>query len=159
MLLKFRTSLLVCLLTLGLAACSDESSISSSSGGTSAGDGGAQSAQYAGTYKGSMAVEYHGDGVDGTDTLPATVIIHNNGTVTLEMEGESVNGTINANQLEIAFDITKNQDGIKCDGTALVQATVSGTSLNGPVKGNAECSLTLIKRTASLTGTLSAQKI
>ena len=160
---KIRSLLLASTFLLGLSACSDDESISSSSAGTAAGDGGAESAQYAGTYDGTMNVTYTGedltgDDFRGEDAFPATVVINTNGTVTLKMEGESINGTINGNSMEVAMKITKKEDGITCEGDALVKATVSGNRLQGPVSGDAECKLGLIKRDAELTGTISATK-
>jgi hypothetical protein len=154
---KLRSTVFACTLLLGLTACSEDDGISSSGGG-SASDGGAESAQYAGTYKGAMQVEYKGDGVDGDDTLDTTIVIHDNGTVTMNIDGESVNGVISGNQIEIAFTVTESEDGITCVGNAVVRATVSGTSLSGPVTGDAECKLLLIERNATLTGTLNANK-
>jgi len=144
---------------LSLAGCSEEDGISSSGGGSSVSDGGAESAQYAGTYKGAMEVEYKGDGVDGDDRLDTTIVIHDNGTVTMTIDGESVNGVINGNRLEIAFTVTESEDGITCVGNAVVMATVSGTSLTGPVNGDAECKLLLVEKNADLTGTLRASKV
>lgn len=156
---KLRTTLFACTLVLGLSACSEDDGISSSGGGSSVSDGGAESAQYAGTYKGAMEVEYKGDGVDGDDTLDTTIVIHDNGTVTMTIDGESVNGVINGDTLEVAFTVTESEDGVTCEGNALVTATVSGTTLSGPVVGDAECKLLLIKRNADLTGTLTASKV
>ena len=155
---KIRNSLIICLVLTGLAACSEEEGISSSSGGTSAGDGGANSAQYAGTYRGTTDVAYTGDGVDGEDSLPTTLVINTDGTVLLTIDGESVGGVISGNQVEVAFTITKSEDGVNCKGDALVRGTVSGNSLTGPVSGDAECKLLLIKRNATLTGSISASK-
>ena len=161
---KIRSVLLATAFLLGLTACSDdEEGISSTAGGTSAGDGGAQSAQYAGSYKGSLTVQYKGkdltgDDFTGTDSLPATMIIHDNGTVTLTVEGESVGGSINANKIEVPMIITKNEDGVTCKGNALVKGTVYGNEIEGPVTGDAECKFGLIKRNAVLSGTIRAKK-
>ncbi len=144
---------------LGLNACSEDDGISSSGGGSSVSDGGAESAQYAGTYQGTMQVEYKGDDIDGDDTLDTTIVISNDGTVSMTIDGETVNGVINGDTLEIAFTVTESEDGITCTGSAVVQATVSGASLSGPVTGDAECSLLLIKKDADLTGTLNATKV
>jgi hypothetical protein len=157
--IKIRSTLIACTLMHSLAGCSEEDGISSSGGGSSVSDGGAKSAQYAGTYKGAMEVEYKGDDVDGDDTLDTTIVIHDNGTVTMTIDGESVNGVINGNMLEVAFTVTKSEDGITCVGNAVVRATVSGTSLSGPVSGDAECKLLLIEKNADLTGTLRASKV
>ena len=154
---KLRSSVFACTLLLGLTACSEDEGISSIGGGSTS-DGGAESAQYAGTYKGAMQVEYKGDDIDGDDTLDTTIVIRDNGTVTMTIDGETANGGISGNQIEIAFTITESEDGVTCVGNALVRATVSGTSLSGPVSGDAECKLLLIERNAILTGTLNANK-
>jgi len=154
---KLRSTVFACTLLLGLTACSEDDGISSSGGGA-ASDGGAESAQYAGTYEGTMHVEYKGDGVDGDDSIDTTIVIHDNGTVTMSIDGESANGVISGTQIEIAFTVTESEDGVTCVGNALVRATVSGTSLSGPVTGDAECKLLLVERNATLTGTLSAKK-
>jgi hypothetical protein len=155
---KLRSAFIVCTLLFGLAACSEEDGISSSGGGSTVSDGGSGSAQFAGTYKGSMKVAYKGDGVDGNDTLATTIVIRTNGTVTMAIDGETVNGVINGNKVEIAFTVTESEDGITCKGNAVVVATVSGSSLSGPVTGDAECKLLLLERNADLTGTLTATK-
>ena len=155
---KLRSALVVCTLLFGLTACSEDDGISSSGGGTLKSDGGSGSAQFAGTYVGSMKVEYKGDGVDGDDTLATTIVIHNNGTVTMAIDGESVNGVINGSKIEIIFTVTESEDGITCKGTARVVATVSGSSISGPVAGDAKCKLLLLERNADLTGTLTATK-
>jgi hypothetical protein len=154
---KIRSTLIVCTFVLGLVGCSDDGL--SSSGGGGSGDGGADSAQYAGTYKGQMDVTYKGDDINGNDTLATTIVIHNDGTVTMTVEGESIGGFINGNKLEIRFSLTQTEDGVTCKGIALVQATVSGASLSGPVSGDAECKLLLIKKEADLTGTINASTV
>lgn len=145
-------------IVLMLAGCSDDSSVSSSGGGTLASDGGATSAQYAGTYRGNTSVRYVGDGIDDTDSFPTTVVVKDDGTASVTIEGETVNGVMNGNKLEVPIKLTKEEDGITCEGTMLIKATVDGANMSGPVTGDAECRLLLIKRTATLTGTLSAKK-
>ena len=158
MLKKLRTSLLICTLALGLGACTEEEGISASGGGTITGDGGATSSQYAGTYRGTTNVTYSGDGVNGSDSLPTTLVINADGTVRLTIDGESVRGVISGNLVEVAFKVTQSDDGITCTGNALVRATVSGSTATGPVSGDAECKLALLKRSATLTGQISVRK-
>ena len=155
---KLRSALVVCTLLFGLTACSEDDGISSSGGGSTTSDGGSGSAQFAGTYVGNIKVEYKGDGVDGDETLPTTIVINDNGTVTMSIDGESVNGVINGNKIEIVFTVTESENGITCKGTARVVATVSGSSISGPVAGDAKCKLLLLERNADLTGTLTATK-
>ena len=143
---------------LALSGCSDDSSISSSGGGSLASDGGASSAQYAGTYRGNTSVHYVGDGIDDTDSFPTTVVIKDDGTANVTIEGETVSGVMNGNKLEVPIKITKEEDGVTCKGNMLIKSTVEGVNLSGPVTGDAECKLLLIKRTATMTGTLNAKK-
>ncbi len=103
-------------------------------------------------------MSYRGDGIDGSDSLPTTVVINSDGTVILTIDGESVRGVISGSQVEVAFTITESEDGITCTGDAVVRATVSGNSLSGPVSGDAVCKLALIKRSATLSGSISARK-
>ncbi len=145
-------------LIFAVAACSDDSSISSSGAGSLASDGGASSAQYAGTYTGTTYVRYQGDGIDDEDNFPTTVVVNDNGTVSVTIEGETVDGTINSNKLEVGIKLTREEDGVTCTGTMLIKATIDGTSMSGPVDGDAECKLFLISRSATMTGTLTANK-
>lgn len=155
---KLRNSLLICTLALGLVACSEEEGISASGGGTITGDGGSASSQYAGTYRGTTDVTYTGDDINGSDSLPTTLVINSDGTVILTIDGESVRGVISGNQVEVAFTITETDDGITCTGDALVRATVSGNTVSGPVSGDAVCKLAVLKRSATLTGRINARK-
>jgi hypothetical protein len=154
---KIRSILLACTFMLSLAGCSEDDGVSSSGSGT--GDGGASSAQFAGTYNGTIDVSYKGDGVDGSDSFPVVMVINNNGTVSMTVAGDSVSGVINGNKIDITFRITQSEDGVTCTGDARVTATVSGASLTGPVSGSAECKLLLLKRNAILSGSISASKI
>lgn len=155
---KIRASLIILILSVSLFGCSEDEGISASGGGTVTGDGGATSAQYAGTYRGTIDVTYQGDGVNGEDSLPTTLVINSDGTVLLTIDGESVRGVINGNQVEVAFTITESDDGVTCTGDALVQATVNGNAVSGPVSGDAECKLALLKRNATLSGRINANK-
>jgi len=146
------------LLIIGLSGCSSDSGVSSSGGGGLTSDGGAESAQYAGTYKGSTDVTYTGEGIDSDDSFPTTVVINSNGTTSLTIEGESVDGVINGNKLEFPFRLTKSENGIECVADITIKASVEGNTISGPATGDAECKLLLIKRTASMSGSLTATK-
>ena len=87
-------------LILSLTGCDKDASISSSDGGTLSGDGGATSAQYAGTYSGNLTIKYKGDDIDDTDVEPFTIKINTNGTFTLALKGKTIPGVISGNQME-----------------------------------------------------------
>jgi hypothetical protein len=156
--ISFRALFMVLGLSIGLVACDEDTSISSSNGGSLTGDGGVRSAQYAGTYRGNTHIEYSGDDVNGNDDLPTSLTINTDGTVSVTIEGETVDGVINGNQIDIRIKITRTEDGIKCKGDASITATVQGASVSGPVSGDAECKLLTIERNADLSGSISASK-
>jgi len=142
-----------------LSGCSDNSGVSASGGGSLASDGGTASAQYAGTYKGKTDVHYEGDGINDDDSFPTTILIRDNGTAAITIEGETVEGKVNANKLEFAIRITKEEDGVECVGDMLIKGTIDGSIAVGPVTGDAKCTLAVvIKRTATLVGTLNVKK-
>ncbi|MEE9447036.1 MAG: hypothetical protein V3V09_03700 [Arenicellales bacterium] len=155
---NFRCVAFACLLPFALVACKDDEGISETKGGSSVSDGGATSAQFAGLYKGNMALEYKGDDLSGTDDLATSLTINANGTVSMTIKGETVGGVISGNQISINMALTHAKNGIKCTGDVLIKATVNNKLVSGPVKGDAECKLALIKRNATLTGTLNAAK-
>ena len=157
--LTIRHFLTACIFIFTLTACNDDKSVSSSDGGTQAGDGGAESAQYAGTYIGNMKISYSGDDVSGSDTFPTTLIINRNGTVSLTAEGEdSVDGVIGGHEISVVLRVTQAKNGVSCEGDAIIQATVNSNALSGPISGQASCKALLAKRDAQLTGTINASK-
>ena len=144
--------------SIGLVACDDDTNISSSDGGSLTGDGGVRSAQYAGTYRGNTHIEYSGKDVDGKDDLATSMKINTNGTVSMTIEGETVAGVINGNQIDIRIKIKRTENGVQCKGDATIKATVQGAHLSGPVSGDAECKLLTIDRNADLSGSITATK-
>jgi len=154
----FRPLAISLLLIIGLSGCSSDSSVSSTGSGALSSDGGADSAQYAGTYKGSTDVQYTGQGIDSDDSFPTIVKIKTDGTTSLTIEGETVEGVISGNKLEFPFRLTKSENGIECAADIVIKATVDGNKITGPATGSAECKLLLVKRTAAMTGSLTATK-
>jgi len=154
----FRPLVISLLLIFGLSACSSDTGVSSTGSGSLASDGGADSAQYAGTYKGSTDVQYTGDGIDSDDSFPTTVVIKTNGTTSLTIEGETVEGVISGNKLEFPFRLTKSENGIECVADVVIKASVDGNKITGPATGDAECKLLLIKRSAAMTGSINVTK-
>ncbi len=152
-------SLLLGLLTLGLAACDDSSKITSGSG-SQKGDGGDPSAKYAGTYRGQAAFQYSGGGLDGQSDLETIIIVINrNGTVSTTIAETTISGVINNNKVEIILNIDRSQDGVSCDAKVTLKGTVSGRKLSGPVSGKGDCKYLGVPRKVTLGGSFSATKI
>lgn len=153
-----RNIVIFLVLIFSLTGCDKDASISSSDGGTLSGDGGAKSAQYAGTYSGNLTIIYKGDDINDTDVEPFTIKIKTNGTFTFTLGGETISGVINGNELDAMFRITQTDDGIKCKADITIAAKVKGNSLSGPVSGSAKCTALVISSSAKITGSLSATK-
>ncbi len=147
-------------LMLGLAACSDDSGITESGGGSQSSDGGAQSAKFAGNYNGTLTLNYVGDGIDAdSKTYDAALIVTTNGLVQLTVDGTQVNGVINNNKVSLDLKITHKETGVSCKGTAVITCTANGTTVAGPVSGQASCTVLLVdKRNATLSGNLTVSK-
>ena len=154
----FRTLFVVLSLTFGLLACDRDTSISDSDGGSQTGDGGGGSAQYAGTYVGNTHITYSGDGIDGNDNLDSTIRIHTDGTVSFTVDGETIDGVSNGNQIDIGLEVKRTEDGIRCTGDIAIRASVRGSTVSGPVDGDADCRLLTVKRSADIDGSIHATR-
>ncbi len=147
-------------LAFSIAGCSEEDSITDSGSGSETGDGGASSAQYAGTYKGTLKVTYSGGGLpENTDSLDVTLVIKKDGTVTLAGKDIAVSGVINSDKVSIDIKIVHKETGLSCNGTAQISATVSGAKVSGPITGGAECTILAVDtKKATLTGSINVVK-
>ena len=143
---------------IGLAACDDSTSISSSGGGAQSGDGGSLSARYAGIYRGTLHIRYDGKDFDEKDNLATNLQINRNGTVILTLDGKTVNGVINDRQINVPFKINRKEDGIKCTGDVTLKATVTGNALSGTLNGKGECEVIWVDQSTKITGTINASK-
>ena len=147
-------------LSITITGCSEENSITDTGGGTATGDGGANSAQYAGTYKGALNVTYSGSGVPKKDdSLAVTLVIASDGTVKLTGKDIDVNGIISGTSVAIDIKIIHKETGLSCNGTAEIRGTVGGANVTGPITGGAECTVLAVdKKTANLTGSINVTK-
>ena len=143
---------------IGLVACGESTSVSSTGVGAQTGDGGAGSAQFAGTYYGTTRIRYDGDDFDSRDKLSTSVQIKTDGTVVFKLEGKNINGVINGQNVSVSLRIRHKEDGVKCAGDITITATVSKDSLFGPVRGDGECEVLFLDYSADISGTISASK-
>jgi hypothetical protein len=154
----FLTILLACVVT----ACSDNKSEVSSGGGGSGvvSDGGANSAQYAGTYIGEITTILSGGTFDGEQTTEtATIVIRSNGTASLTIQGNAVEGTVNGNRFGFSIRIKKQQDFLECEGDAIISGILDGNALSGNVTGSGECELIAADTSFNIGGSLMAARV
>ena len=145
-----------------IAGCSEDKSEVRSGGGASGveSDGGAGSAQFAGTYTGEIVTRLTGGTLDGeTSTDSATVVIRTDGTASLTVEGTTVEGTVNGNRVGFSIRITRKQDLLECQGDAIISGILEGGALTGTVTGSGECELIAADTDFGITGSLTANKI
>ncbi|MGI9317849.1 MAG: hypothetical protein ACR2QW_10980 [bacterium] len=149
---------LVCM----IAGCSDDKSEVSSGGGGSGveSDGGASSAQFAGTYTGEVTILLSGGTLDGeSSTENATVVIRTNGTASLTIEGTTVEGSVDGNRVGFSIRISRTQDLLECQGDAVISGILEGRLLSGTVTGSGECELIAADTNFGISGSLMANKI
>ena len=148
-------------LALLLAACSGDSDVTSGGGDTGVGsDGGSTSAQYAGSYTGTITINIQGSNIDdGSDTEPVTVLVRDDGTARLTIEDESVEGTVNGNRFGFSIRRKIRRGLVECEGDAMVTGTIRSGTLTGPVSGSGECELLVGGTGFTIDGTLTASRI
>ena len=159
----FSRWLLIALFAFALAACDhdEESDVTSGGGNTGIGsDGGAESAQFAGTYTGTVTTVIRGDSIDDeTDTEAVTVLVRSDGTAQLTIDGESVQGTVNGNRFGFSIRRDFSRGLLDCDGDAVITGAIQGSSMTGTVNGSGECELLFGQTGFTLTGSLTASRI
>ena len=143
-----------------LSACGGgDEGVSSGGGNTIPSDGGANSAQFAGTYKGLITTLLRGDSIDDqTSTDDLTIVIRTDGTASITIDGETVNGTVNGNQVGFSIRIVENEGLIECDGVANVTGSVNGNVITGSVDGSGECELFPASTGLTISGSFTASK-
>ena len=161
---KFYSFIRICFLAAILAVmagCSDKSEITSGTGGSGvSSDGGADSAQFAGTYKGTVEVEITGGSIDDSTSIDEfTLVIRSDGTASLTIGGETIEGVIDGDTFGFSIRIVEEEDLVSCDGNARLVGRVSGSSVSGSISGSGECDLLTAKTGVDLSGTLSGSKV
>ena len=155
--------LLAVTLVAALTGChhDDDSDVTSGGGNTGVGsDGGATSAQFAGTYTGTVTTVIRGDSIDDeSDTEAITVLIRSNGTAQLTIDGETVQGTVNGNRYGFSIRRDVSRGLLDCEGDAVITGTIQGNSMTGTVNGSGECELLFGQTGFTMTGSLIASRI
>ena len=148
------------LFVISLSGCSEDSDVSSGGGDTGVGsDGGSTSAQFAGTYSGNITISVQGDSIDDdSDTEPVTVLVRDNGTARLTIDGESVEGTVNGNRFGFSIRREIRRGLVECEGDAMVTGTIQSQTMTGPVSGSGECGLLVGGTGFVIDGSLTATK-
>ncbi len=143
-----------------ITGCSEESSITDTGSGSQTSDGGAESAKFAGTYKGDLTVTYSGSGIpQQQDSIDVLLVVAKDGTVKLTGEDTAVNGVISGDKVSIDIKLVHKETGLSCTGLAVIKGTASTTAINGPVTGNAECKILAVDtKKATLSGSLTVIK-
>ncbi len=151
----------VFLVALILAACGgDKSEVTTGGGGSGVvSDGGNPSARFAGSYVGKITTNLSGDSIDDqSDTEDFIIIVRSNGTASLTIDGETVEGEVNGNQFGFSLRIIEERGLIECEGNAIVSGTISGNSLSGTTDGSGECELVAASTGLRITGSLNGTK-
>ncbi len=93
------------------------------------------------TYSGTADVTLSAPGYPVTDkSTPVTVVITGS-SVNLTAEGRTVSTGLNGNTFSVDTPINESKDGISCSGAATVNATVSGSTISGPLTGSGNCNV------------------
>lgn len=147
-------------LIVAIAGCSDKSEISSGSGTSSvASDGGSGSAAFAGTYTGTTTVMLSGGSIsDTTKTRDFSMLVRSNGTASLTIGGDTIEGDVNGNQFGFSIGIVEEEDLAKCKGNASLVGTFSGSNAAGTISGRGECELLGAKTGVDIAGSLTGTK-
>ncbi|MBX2868938.1 MAG: hypothetical protein KTR18_09695 [Acidiferrobacterales bacterium] len=152
---------LTILISFVLTACGgDKSEVTTGGGGSGVvSDGGNPSAQFAGSYVGKITTNLSGDSIDDqSDTEDLIIIVRSNGTASLTIDGETVEGEVNGNQFGFSIRIVEERGLIECAGNAIVSGTISGNTLTGTTDGSGECELVAASTGLRITGSLNATK-
>ena len=165
-----RASLAICTIlftTLLLHGCSDSEVSTSSSGGSSTPSGSTPTnggttpvesvSEFAGTYKGTATATATALVISETETAPVTIIIDNNGTVTIQSGSDIFQNVtvLNSN----SFSYTQSLNGqdlgsVTCTGSLSIKGTISGGVINGNLSSsNVVCNGVPVTVTGKLTAT------
>ncbi|MEM7193554.1 MAG: hypothetical protein AAF402_01300 [Pseudomonadota bacterium] len=157
---NIRFALMVLFCSAFLIACSDKSEITSGGGNSSvSSDGGAGSAAFAGTYTGTVTVNLSGGSIsDTTKTREFTMVIRTNGTASLTIGGDTIEGNVDGNRFGFSIGIVEEEDLAECRGTATLVGTISGNSASGDISGRGECELLTAKTGVDIDGSLTGTK-
>ena len=143
-----------------LAGCGgSESAIVTGTGPTGVtSDGGSASAGFAGTYVGTVTVVAKGSRIDTDTTRDAILTVRSDGTATLEIEGNIIEGAMSGNSFGFSVLIIEEEDLVECSANAILTGTISGGTATGNISGAGECELLTASTGFDVTGTASFTK-
>ena len=113
--------------------------------------------QFAGVYKGTVkaTINVASPPLSATQTESVTITIKNDGTVSVVSGSFKWNGKLNGNSFKVSVPGTISQSGITCSGIISVNASISGSTISGPVTApNVNCGAF----TVTISGSLNAKK-
>ena len=145
-------------LALLLGGCGDRSAIISGTGDSGVtSDGGAQSAAFAGTYSGTITLNAKGDDIDETDTSSAVLVVRDDGTAQLTIDGNNViEGFMNGRNFGFSITVIEEDGPIECDAMAIITGMISGANATGNVSGNGDCDVLIaVGSSFTVTGSMS----
>ena len=158
--LNWRTVLLV-LIGVFVAGCTQDKSEVSSGGGASivTSDGGTQSSVNAGVYAGTLSILFRGDAITSRSvTKNATLIISNDGSGTLSLDGDVVSGAINGDSFGFSVRFVEVKDLVECQADALIAGSINGNIATGNVSGSGQCGILSVDESVTVSGTLLVSK-
>ena len=139
-----------------VAGCGSDTSVVTSGFGSSGvtSDGGSGSAKFAGTYTGTLMLEAKGSEVDESDTEEVTMVVRTDGTATITIEGQEIEGFMNGNAFGFSVRVVENDGLVRCNADAILTGTISGGRGTGTITGDGECKVITAKTGFTVTGTL-----
>ena len=150
---------IVCICLFLVSCGGDESSITSGGGGSGVtSDGGSSSAKFAGTYTGTVTISAKGSEVDNTKTRDAVLVIRSNGTATLTIDGETIQGTINGDRFGFSVKVIEEDGLVECDADAVLNGRISSGRGTGMIVGSGKCEVLTAKTGFDVTGSINVSR-
>ena len=160
---NFKCGLLAIILSIPLllAGCGgDESSVTSGGGGSGViSDGGSGSAEFAGTYVGTIRIIAEGSEVDTDSTQAATLLVRSDGTARLTIDGaDQIEGVVSGNTFGFSVRVVEEDGLIECDANATLMGSISGASATGTLMGSGECEIITATTGFGVSGSFTATR-
>ncbi|GBE08009.1 hypothetical protein BMS3Abin11_01126 [bacterium BMS3Abin11] len=157
-------------LLLVFSGCSSSTNETSTGGGASspgAGSGspsnGVQPSSLAGTYTGTATATASALGLSESETVPVTIVIDQNGRVTIQSGSEIFTGVITMNGNSFSQSQTFNNEdfgSVKCSGTLTLQGSIDNNDkITATLSSQSViCNVNGVNIPGTVTGTLTAAK-
>lgn len=86
-------------------------------------------------------------------------MIRSNGTASLTIEGNAVEGMVNGNRFGFSIRIKKQQDLLECEGDAVISGILEGNALSVKVTGPEDCELIAADTSFDVGGSLMSARV